>query len=373
MAVVNPLFAAVDALPKRRVFGGEDWRLVHGECVSTLKKLPDKSVNLVFADPPYNLQLKNELYRPNMTRVNGVSDDWDKFASFADYDNFCTQWLAECRRVLKDDGAIWVIGTYHNIGRLGRLLQDAGYWLLNDVVWKKTNPMPNFRGVRFTNATETLLWAKKSEKGRYTFNYRVMKNENGDKQMTNVWSFPLCGGSERLRDADGNKLHSTQKPEALLRRVLLASSKVGDVVLDPFVGSGTTVAVARALGRIGIGVEQDAGYLKAAEKRIKHVSSVSELCEEPPLLLRVPFAEIIARGLIRTGQKIYTKDGKAAIVQQGGTVKLNGYSGSIHQVGAQVTGAPACNGWKFWFVKGKSSELISIDNLRGTIRKKGNV
>lgn len=275
-AGITPLF---DALPPTRgkIFGGDDWRLVRDDCLSVLPRLPAKSVDLIFADPPYNLQLKNELYRPNMTRVNGVNDDWDKFDSFAAYDAFCEQWLRECRRVLKDDGAIWVIGTYHNIGRLSRLLQDGGYWLLNDVIWQKTNPMPNFRGVRFTNATETLLWAKKSEKSRYTFNHWQMKAENGGKQMTNVWTFPLCGGKERLRDRDGVKLHPTQKPEALLRRVILSSSDVGDTVLDPFVGSGTTLAVARQLGRVGVGIEKGKEYVAVARDRVRKVVS-------PPLL-----------------------------------------------------------------------------------------
>ena len=254
---MTDIFAAADGLPARIRKGGDGWRIICGECISILKQLPDKSANLIFADPPYNLQLKNELYRPNMTRVDGVSDSWDKFASFAEYDIFCDSWLRECRRVLTDDGAIWVIGTYHNIGRLSRLMQDLGFWMQNDVIWHKTNPMPNFRGVRFTNATETLLWAKKSEKSRAVFNHKKMKAENGGKQMTNVWRFPICGGAERLRDAAGKKLHSTQKPESLLRRIILATSRPGDVVLDPFSGSGTTVAVARKLGRIGIGIERE--------------------------------------------------------------------------------------------------------------------
>ena len=270
-AGVTPL---LDALPitREKIFGGDDWRLAHGDCLSVLPRLPEKSADLIFADPPYNLQLKNELYRPNRTRVNGVNDDWDKFASFADYDAFCDRWLRACRRVLKDDGAIWVIGTYHNIGRLARLLQDGGYWLLNDVIWQKANPMPNFRGVRFTNATETLLWAKKSEKSRYTFNHWQMKTENGGKQMTNVWTFPLCGGKERLRDAAGVKLHPTQKPEALLRRVILSSSKPGDAVLDPFAGSGTTLAVARQLGRVGVGIERGKEYITVARGRMRKIT-----------------------------------------------------------------------------------------------------
>ncbi|MGI9306300.1 MAG: DNA-methyltransferase, partial [Gammaproteobacteria bacterium] len=229
-------------MPAARRNGGDGWRVLHGDCRKILPQLPDKSADLIFADPPYNLQLKKALFRPNMTRVAGVEDSWDKFSSFAEYDDFCRAWLAECRRILKDDGAIWTIGTYHNIGRLMSLMQDLGFWLQNDIIWHKTNPMPNFRGVRFTNATETLIWAKKSEKGRAVFNHKTMKNENGGKQMTSVWQFPLCGGKERLRGKDGEKLHSTQKPEALLRRLILATTKRGDTVLDPFLGSGTTAA-----------------------------------------------------------------------------------------------------------------------------------
>lgn len=380
---------ALPALPKRRsktggdkdgvygCCGGDDaapWRIVHGDCLRVLPRLPDKSVNLIFADPPYNLQLKQELYRPNMTRVDGVSDVWDKFESFADYDRFCEQWLSECRRLLSDDGALWVIGTYHNIGRLGRLMHDIGFWMLNDVIWHKTNPMPNFRGVRFTNATETLLWAKKSEKGRAVFNHKTMKQENGGKQMTNVWRFPLCGGGERLRDAAGKKLHSTQKPEALLRRIILATSRRGDVVLDPFLGSGTTAAVARKLGRIGVGIERGDAYIKIAEKRIA-AAQMEDAPEEDstPAPRRVPFAEIIARKLIKPGVTLQSKDGKArARVLANGDIKINGavnVAGSIHKIGAKVTNAPSCNGWNFWFVKNENKEWIPLDKLRSKVRR----
>ena len=366
--------ALFDALPIKRgnTYGGDDWRLVRGDCLSVLSPLPEKSVDLVFADPPYNLQLKNELYRPNMTRVNGVNDAWDKFDSFAYYDTFCEKWLLECRRVLKDDGAIWVIGTYHNIGRLARLMQDIGYWMLNDVIWHKTNPMPNFRGVRFTNATETLLWAKKSEKSRYVFNHQTMKAENDGKQMTNVWMFPLCGGKERLRDADGVKRHPTQKPEALLRRVILSSTRVGAVVLDPFVGSGTTVAVARQLGRIGVGIEKEKNYLTVARERVKNVSRQEklpiEVVEKPK---RVLFSELLRKGLIKKGAHLYAKALKdtPALVQEDGIIRLNGYAGSIHQVGAHIAKTPSCNGWNFWSIKDKKGNLVSIDLLREQIRQ----
>ena len=349
--------------------GGDDWRIIHGDCLDILPRLPDRCADLIFADPPYNLQLKGELYRPNMTRVNGVEDEWDKFPSFAAYDNFCRQWLGECRRLLKDHGTMWVIGTYHNIGRLGVLMQDLGFWLLNDVVWHKTNPMPNFRGVRFTNATETLLWAKKSEKGKYTFNHRRMKVENGGKQMTNVWSFSLCGGKERLRDEDGKKLHSTQKPAALLRRVILSSTQVGDMVLDPFLGSGTTMAVARSLGRDSVGIEREARYVSVAVERVQAIVQEEFLpVEEEKKPRRVLFEEIVHSGLLRAGQKIYTKDGISANVLKNGAIKLNGHVGSIHRVGAIIAQTPSCNGWKFWFLKSRAGEKISINALREKVR-----
>ena len=252
-----------------------DFRVYTGDCIDILADLPEKSVKLIFADPPYNLQLKQELYRPNQTRVDGVDDDWDQFSSFESYDEFTRQWLGACRRVLADDGTIWVIGSYHNIFRVGRIMMDLGYWILNDVQWYKTNPMPNFRGVRFTNATETLIWAKKSEKQKkYTFNHQVMKQLNGGKQMTSVWQIPLCTGAERIKDEHGKKAHSTQKPESLLERVILSSSNEGDLVLDPFLGSGTTSAVAQKLNRRSIGVEQDPRYVEIAENRLKSVNIV---------------------------------------------------------------------------------------------------
>ena len=349
--------------------GGDDWRIIRGDCLDILPRLPDRCADLIFADPPYNLQLKGELYRPNMTRVNGVEDEWDKFPSFAAYDNFCRQWLGECRRLLKDNGTMWVIGTYHNIGRLGVLMQDLGFWLLNDVVWQKTNPMPNFRGVRFTNATETLLWAKKSEKGKYTFNHRQMKAENGGKQMTNVWTFPLCNGKERLRNEDGKKLHSTQKPAALLRRVILSSTQVGGMVLDPFLGSGTTMAVARSLGRDSVGIEREARYVSVAVERVQAITQEEFLpVEEEKKPRRVLFEEIVHSGLLRAGQKIYTKDGVSADVLKNGAIKLNGHVGSIHRVGAIIAQTPSCNGWKFWFLKSRAGERISINALREKVR-----
>ena len=254
--------------------GNSGYQIYTGNCIDLLPELPEKSAKLIFADPPYNLQLRQELYRPNQSRVDGVNDEWDQFSSFESYDEFTRQWLNACRRVLADDGTIWVIGSYHNIFRVGKVMMDLGYWILNDVQWHKTNPMPNFRGVRFTNATETLIWAKKSEKQKkYTFNHQVMKQLNDGKQMTSVWQIPLCTGKERIKDENGKKAHSTQKPEALLERVILSSSDEGDLVLDPFLGSGTTCAVAQKLNRRSIGIEQDPRYVEIAEHRLKSIEN----------------------------------------------------------------------------------------------------
>lgn len=375
---VPPILSAAAGLPGAGAAGGADgagWRVIQGDCRTILPLLPEKSVNMIFADPPYNLQLKGELWRPNMTRVDGVEDDWDKFASFAEYDQFCEAWLRECRRVLADDGTIWVIGSYHNIGRVARLMQDLGFWTLNDVIWRKTNPMPNFRGVRFTNATETLLWAKKSAKGRYFFNHALMKRENGGKQMTNVWEFPLCGGAERLRDGDGKKLHSTQKPEALLRRAILCATRPGDVVLDPFLGSGTTAAAARRAGRIGVGIEREEKYVRVAAARIAAAQpddmtlmlEAEATPEKPP---RVAFRELVDAGAIVVGERLYAKKGEVvAEVLADGELRINGFAGSIHRAGAKVAGVPSCNGWNFWSVKKESGEFVLIDDLRAEYRR----
>ena len=356
--------------------GGADWRVIQGDSLSVLAQLPEKSANMIFADPPYNLQLKGELWRPNMTRVDGVDDHWDKFASFAEYDSFCESWLSECRRILMDDGTIWVIGSYHNIGRVSRLMQDLGFWTLNDVIWRKTNPMPNFRGVRLTNATETLVWAKKSAKSRYVFNHALMKSENGGKQMGNVWEFPLCGGAERLRDGEGKKIHSTQKPEALLRRVILCCTRPGDVVLDPFLGSGTTAAAARRAGRIGIGIEREKRYTEAAAKRIKgarpnEMTLMMEAEATPEKPRRVAFKELLDTGAIRAGERLYSKNGKiAAKALADGNLQVNGFAGSIHRVGAKAAGVPSCNGWNFWFIKNKRGDFVPLDALRQQARQK---
>ncbi len=343
-------------------------RILVGDCIDQLKKLPDKSVDLVFADPPYNLQLASELMRPNNTRVDGVDDAWDKFASFEEYDRFTRAWLAECRRILKPDGALWVIGSYHNVFRLGSALQDQGYWILNDVIWRKVNPMPNFRGRRFTNAHETLIWAARDQKSRYTFNYESLKSSNDDLQMRSDWLFPICSGPERLKDDGGRKAHPTQKPEALLHRILLGTTNPGDVVLDPFFGTGTTGAVAKRLGRRWIGIERDTDYVKAAEERIAKVKalSTSSLETQPSKRSepRVPFGTLVELGMLRPGAPLYDERRRVrAEVKADGTLAVPGSQGSIHRLGAVVQGKAACNGWTFWHYE-RGGQLHPIDNLR---------
>jgi modification methylase len=341
-----------------------------GDCVARMAQLPAASVDLVFADPPYNLQLGGELLRPNHSRVDGVEEDWDRFTDFAEYDRFTRAWLEAARRLLKPDGALWVIGSYHNIYRVGALLLDAGYWILNDIVWRKTNPMPNFRGRRFTNAHETLLWCARSPGSRYTFNYEAMKALNDDLQMRGDWLLPLCGGPERLK-RDGKKAHPTQKPEALLHRVLLASTKPGDLVLDPFFGTGTTGAVARRLGRRFIGIERDPDYAALARARIAGVETAatdlvttSAKREEP----RIPFGTLVERGLLKPGAVLSDATGRfKAKVRADGTLIAADTRGSIHQVGAHLQGAPACNGWVFWHFQ-DAGKKISIDVLRQQVR-----
>ncbi|MEQ1719238.1 MAG: site-specific DNA-methyltransferase [Hyphomicrobium sp.] len=340
----------------------------HGDCLTELKKIPSAGVDLVFADPPYNLQLAGELLRPNNTRVDGVDDDWDKFHSFAKYDEFCRAWLAECRRVLKPDGALWVIGSYHNIFRLGVAIQDLGFWIQNDVIWRKVNPMPNFRGKRFTNAHETLIWAGREQKSRVTFNYESLKASNDDLQMRSDWLFPICSGPERLKDDGGRKAHPTQKPEALIHRILLGCTREGDVVLDPFFGTGTTGAVAKRLGRKFIGIERDADYVRAAEERISRVVPIApEALETVPSKRtepRIPFGTIIELGILEPGQKLFDLRRRVrAEVKADGSLTHAGNQASIHRLGALVQGKAACNGWTYWHyeVEGK---LKPIDALR---------
>lgn len=348
--------------------------ILRGDCIAQLAKVPDRSVDLVFADPPYNLQLDRELLRPNNTRVDGVDDDWDKFDSFAAYDRFCHAWLAECRRVLKPDGAIWLIGSYHNIFRLGTALQDQGYWILNDVVWRKVNPMPNFRGRRLTNAHETLIWASRDQSSRYTFNYESMKALNDDLQMRSDWLFPICAGPERLKDGKGQKAHPTQKPEALLHRILLASTNAGDVVLDPFFGTGTTGAVAKRLGRRWIGIERDEAYARIAEERIAAVRTLPvaslETQRSKRTEPRVPFGTIIELGMIEPGAKLYDPRRKfRAEVKADGTLTHGGNQGSIHRIGAHVQGKAACNGWTFWHYDA-GGRFEPIDALREQAKRR---
>ena len=358
----------MDALPLDQV--------IVGDCIEVMNRLPEGCVDLIFADPPYNLQLQQELYRPNLTRVDAVDDEWDRFESFEAYDQFTTAWLTAARRVLKDTGTLWVIGTYHNIFRIGKILQDLGFWILNDIAWIKVNPMPNFRGVRFTNAHETLIWAQKHRGKPYTFNYADLKALNDDLQMRSDWYIPLCTGKERLR-VNGEKAHATQKPEALLTRILLATTKPGDVVLDPFLGTGTTAAVAKRLGRRWIGIERDLQYAVLAERR------VTEVVPYPPELImgygdrrdrmpRVPLGALVENGLLSPGTTLYFQrrhDATAQVLVNGHLRYKDGTVGSIHQVARYIAGAP-CNGWEHWYYQdAETGALLPIDCLRKALLK----
>src|SRR5882757_1054876 len=347
-------------------------RIIVGDCVAEMAKLPADSVDLVFADPPYNLQLQRDLKRPDDSKVDAVDDDWDQFASFAAYDAFTRAWLTACKRVLKPSGTLWVIGSYHNIFRVGTVLQDLGYWILNDVVWRKSNPMPNFRGRRFTNAHETMIWATRDQGGRYTFNYEALKAGNEDIQVRSDWTLPLCTGEERLKGRDGKKLHPTQKPEALLARVILASSRPDDLVLDPFNGTGTTGAVAKRLGRQFIGIERDPAYAAAAEARISKVEPMPEASLAPFMTAReaprVAFASLIERGMIKPGETVFDAKRKvSALVRAEGALQLGSAVGSIHRIGAVAQGAGACNGWAYWHVE-RNKKLMLIDEFRAQVR-----
>ena len=351
-------------------------QVLEGDCIELMRSLPEKSVDLVFADPPYNLQLRGQLLRPDNSEVDGVDDDWDKFAGFALYDSFTRDWLSAARRLLKDDGAIWVIGSYHNVYRMGSILQDLQYWILNDVVWIKSNPMPNFRGRRFTNAHETLIWAAKNPDSRYTFNYDSLKGGNEDVPARSDWLFPICGGPERLRDVEGRKSHPTQKPEALLHRLMLASTNPGDVVLDPFFGTGTTGAMAKRLGRRWIGLERDPEYAKVARARIGAIEPLPPHLRAPVPSKRaeprVPFGWVVERGLLTPGSRIFDLERRHnAEIYADGTIEahtgLGALRGSIHKVGAAVQGAPACNGWLFWHFE-TDGKATPIDILRQQIR-----
>ncbi len=341
-------------------------KILQGDCIEVMKELPDKSVDLIFADPPYNLQLSHELYRPNQTKVEGVFDEWDKFESMQSYDNFTQAWLKECRRVLKDDGTIWVIGSYHNIFRVGAIIQNLDFWLLNDVIWVKSNPMPNFKGTRFNNAHETLIWASKNKGANYTFHYKALKVFNDDLQMRSDWYIPICSGEERIK-VNGQKAHSTQKPAELLYRVILSSSNPNDIILDPFNGSGTTAAVAKRLGRNYIGIERESFYIEVTEERLKKIKPLEKNLLEHPIekpQIKVPFGNLIEKGMIKVGELLYAANGKAnAQVLADASIVWNEQVGSIHKISASILNKPNNNGWKFWYVERENKKIL-IDDLR---------
>ena len=348
-------------------------QIIEGDCVERMRALPEGCADLVFADPPYNMQLKGELFRPDQSKVDAVDDHWDQFSSFSEYDRFTHEWLSAARRCLNDNGCLWVIGSYHNIFRVGAILQDLGFWILNDVVWRKSNPMPNFKGRRFTNAHETMIWAAKSEQTKYTFNYEAMKALNDDLQMRSDWTLPICSGGERIKGADGQKAHSTQKPESLLHRVVVSSTKPGDVILDPFFGSGTTGAVAKRLGRHFIGIEREKTYADVARARIAEItpagSDVIEVTKSKRAEPRIPFGWVVERGLLPVGTVLHgIRKHQTAKVRADGTLITSNASGSIHQMGAHVQGLDACNGWTFWQFQLPNGQLAPIDVLRQQLR-----
>ena len=350
----------------------KDIKLINGDCIEVLAEVDTKSIDLIFADPPYNLQLKNKLTRPDLSHVKAVNDKWDKFTSFDSYDKFSTSWLKECKRILKDNGAIWVIGTYHNIFRIGKIMQDLGFWILNDIIWNKNNPMPNFKGTRFTNAHETLIWAGKSEKSKYTFNYLSLKTFNDDKQVRSDWEIPICNGKERL-NVNHKKAHSTQKPEALLNRVILSSTDQFQTVLDPFMGTGTTGAVAKKLQRKFIGIEKEKKYFELAKQRISLVEELNKKYLQTIVNKRkekrVPFGYLVESGLVEPGLNLFDiKKKHTAEVMADGSIRCKKVIGSIHKVGAEIEGQPSCNGWSYWHLN-LEGKLIPIDILRKKIRQ----
>ena len=346
-------------------------KIINGDSLKELKNIPEESFDLIFADPPYNLQLRNKLIRPDRSKVNAVNDEWDQFENFKAYDDFTVKWLKECKRVLKKNGSIWVIGSYHNIFRVGAKIQDLGFWILNDVVWNKNNPMPNFRGTRFTNAHETLIWAKKNKNSKYTFNYQSLKCLNDDLQMRSTWSLPICNGKERLKN-NGKKVHSTQKPEALLHRILLASSNKNNLILDPFLGSGTTAVVSKKLGRFFCGIEKDKKYFEVANKRIKNTKPIKDdyldTLQSNRSKPRIPFGSLVEMGVIKPGTEIYDQKKKInAKIMADGSIKYQQSEGSIHKVAAKILGAESCNGWTYWhYLSGNT--LKPIDELRQRLR-----
>ena len=342
-------------------------KLINCDSLEELKKVPNESFDLIFADPPYNLQLKNELTRPDRSKVSAVNDKWDKFESFKKYDDFTYHWLSECKRILKKDGAIWVIGSYHNIFRVGSIIQNLGFWILNDVIWNKKNPMPNFRGTRFTNAHETLIWASKSEKSKYTFNYQSLKCLNDDIQMRSNWDLPICNGAERLKK-NGKKVHSTQKPEALLHRIILATTNKGDSIFDPFLGTGTTAVVAKKLGRNYFGIEKERKYFKAANDRIKKTKIIDDsyldTIENNKSKPRIPFGSLVELGILKPGTSLFDSQKKVnAKIMADGSIKYKESEGSIHKVAAKIMGADSYNGWTYWHYNLNGSTVL-IDSLR---------
>ena len=346
--------------------------IIQGDCIELLKKIPDNSIDLIFADPPYNLQLNGELYRPNQTKVDAVDDAWDKFESKEEYDKFTTLWMKECHRVLKNSGSFWVIGTYHNIFRVGAILQNIGFWMLNDIIWVKTNPMPNFKGTRFNNAHETLIWATKSKSSNYTFHYHSMKVMNDDLQMRSDWLIPICQGDERIK-INGVKAHSTQKPAELLLRIILSTSNPDDIVLDPFSGSGTTAAVAKRLGRRFIAFEREPSYIEVTNGRLEKIKPLDKPLLEYRIEKRkpkVPFGNLIEKGYVKIGENLFSRDEKTfAQVQEDSSLALNGTFGSIHKISATILKKENNNGWAYWYVK-RLNRLISIDQLRHDYEKK---
>ena len=346
-------------------------KIINGDSLKELKKIPDESFDLIFADPPYNLQLKKELNRPDSSKVDAVNDKWDKFENFKSYDEFTLEWLNECKRILKKNGTIWVIGSYHNIFRVGCKIQDLGFWILNDVIWNKNNPMPNFRGTRFTNAHETIIWAAKSEKSKYTFNYQSLKCLNDDLQMRSTWNLPICNGNERLKNK-GKKVHSTQKPESLLHRIILASTNKKDLVLDPFLGSGTTAVVSKKLGRNYIGIEKEKKYFEAASKRIQNTKVIKDdfldTLQNNKSKPRIPFGSLVEMGVIKPGTEIYDQNKKVnAKIMVDGSIKHQEFEGSIHKIAAKIIGTESCNGWTYWHYQ-SGNLLKPIDELRQRLR-----
>jgi len=342
-------------------------KIINGNSLEMLKIIPSKTFNLVFADPPYNLQIGKKLKRPDDSKVNGVNDKWDKFKSFLDYDNFCKIWLTECKRILKDNGTIWVIGSYHNIFRLGYHIQNKGYWILNDVIWRKKNPMPNFKGTRFTNAHETLIWASKNKNSKYTFNYQSLKCLNDDLQVRSDWVLPICNGSERIK-RNGKKIHSTQKPESLLHRILLASTNKNDFILDPFLGTGTTAVVAKKLGRNYFGIEKEKKYFEAAKQRLEKTEKIEDhyldTIKNNKSKPRIPFGSLVELGIVKPGMNIFDHKKKInATIMLDGSIKYNKSEGSIHKVAAKIIGAESCNGWTYWHYNMRGT-MVPIDNLR---------